>query len=185
MLVKACGNLCFRDTRFRALNVKKLVVPDGGCHRQVYQYTNFLTKTIYRGNDMEPVKLGIIGCGIAARELHWPALRQLGDKFTITAACNRTLSKAEEYAAMIGGTPVYTDYRKLLTSHDVEAVCIALPFHLNLEVTRAALEAGKHVFVEKPAASKLEEAEEMKALEKRHSDRVTMIAENFLVPTAL
>ena len=34
---------------------------------------------------MKPVKLGIIGCGIAAQSLHWPVLQKLKDKFEITA----------------------------------------------------------------------------------------------------
>jgi predicted dehydrogenase len=42
---------------------------------------------------MKPVKLGIIGCGIAAQSLHWPALQKLSNEFKITAVCNHTEKK--------------------------------------------------------------------------------------------
>jgi hypothetical protein len=42
---------------------------------------------------MKKVKLGIIGCGIAAQSLHWPALQKLKDEFEITTICNHTKKK--------------------------------------------------------------------------------------------
>ena len=55
---------------------------------------------------MNAINLGIIGTGIAARDLHWPALKQLTDQFTITTVCNRTRAKAVTYAEIIGGANV-------------------------------------------------------------------------------
>lgn len=127
---------------------------------------------------MRPVRLGIIGCGIAARELHWPALKNLRQQFEITVVCNHTEPKAREFAAMVGGVPYVLDYREVLQQPDVEAVDIVLPIHLNCTVTRAALAAGKHVIVEKPLAANLDEANEMLAFEKRFA-QVKMVAENF------
>jgi len=128
---------------------------------------------------MKPVRLGIIGCGIAARNLHWPALKKKKDRFRITMVCNHTEPKAKAFADMVGGVPYVLDYRELLESDDVEAVSIALPFHLNLPVTRNALHAGKHVIVEKPLASSMEEAREMVSLAQEFPGIVTMLAENF------
>jgi len=128
---------------------------------------------------MKPVGLGFIGCGIAARELHWPALSRMEDKFRIVAVCNHTEPKARDFAAMVGGVPYVLDYRELLDNPGVEAVAVALPFHLNLEVTRAALERGRHVLVEKPLALNPGQAKEMAALAENHPGLVTMVAENF------
>jgi predicted dehydrogenase len=127
---------------------------------------------------MKPVKLGIIGCGIAVREYHLPALLKLRDKFTITAVCNNTESRAKEFSELLGKIPYFLDYRELLLQPEVEAVDIALPPFLNYEVTRAALAAGKHVIVEKPLAATLKDARAMLALEKRFP-QVKMVAENF------
>ena len=127
---------------------------------------------------MKPVKLGIIGCGIAARELHWPALKQLTDKFHISVVCNHTRPKAKEFSELVGGAPYVLDYRKILENSEIEAVDIILPIELNYQVTKEALEAGKHVIVEKPLAANLSEAKKMLNFEKKYS-KVMMVAENF------
>lgn len=127
---------------------------------------------------MQPVRLGIIGCGIAARELHWPALNKLRHQFEITVVCNHTEPKAREFASLVGGVPYVLDYRDVLERRDVEAVAIVLPIHLNYVVTKAALEAGKHVLVEKPLAANIAEANAMLTFEKRFV-QVKMVAENF------
>ncbi len=127
---------------------------------------------------MNPIKLGIIGCGIAARELHFPALQKLKDKFKITVVCNHTEPKAKSFAEMVGRVPYVLDYRELLKRPDIEAVDIVLPIHLNYQVTKDALKTGKHVIVEKPLAANLTQADEMLTFENRFS-QVKMVAENF------
>ena len=127
---------------------------------------------------MEPVKLGIIGCGIAARDLHYPALQKLKHKFEITAVCNHTEPKAKQFAEKIGGVPYVMDYHELLKREDVEAVDIILPIHLNYQVTKDSLDAGKHVIVEKPLAHNLTKAQEMLEFENNYP-QVKMVAENF------
>ena len=127
---------------------------------------------------MKRIKLGIIGCGIAARTLHWPAIQKLSDKFEVTAICNHTEEKAKEFSKILGGVPYVLDYHDLLKNFDVEAVDIVLPIHLNYQVTRDALQAGKHVIVEKPLAVNLPESQMMLALSEKYS-LVKMVAENF------
>ncbi|MCL4540036.1 MAG: Gfo/Idh/MocA family oxidoreductase [Bacteroidetes bacterium] len=124
------------------------------------------------------IKLGIIGTGIAARDLHLPALAELKDKFQITCVCNHTEQKAKEFAAMVGNVPYFLDYRELIARQDVDAVDIVLPIHLNCSVTLDSLEAGKHVMVEKPIASNLEDAALMATFPGRF-DKVMMVAENY------
>ena len=51
--------------------------------------------------------LGFIGTGIAANDLHWPAIEQLGNKFNVAAVCNRSRSKAEAFALKCNATVVY------------------------------------------------------------------------------
>jgi predicted dehydrogenase len=129
---------------------------------------------------MKPIKLGMIGCGIAATNLHLPALRNLTDRFDIALICNNSENKAREFAAMVDHIPYVLDYREMLENPEIEAVDIALPIHLNYEVTKAVLDAGKHVLVEKPIAVNREDAAQMLALEKMYPGQVKMIAENFL-----
>jgi predicted dehydrogenase len=127
---------------------------------------------------MKPVKLGILGCGIAAKDLHWPALKQLKDKFKIVTVCNHTVEKAKEFAQMVGTASYVTEYKEVLANPEIEAVSILLPIHLNYDVTKEALDAGKHVMVEKPIAANMKEAEDMLGFEEKYKT-VMMVAENF------
>ncbi len=124
------------------------------------------------------IKLGIIGTGIAARDLHLPALERLKDKFEIVCVCNHTEKKAKDFSKLVGGVPYYLSYKDLLANSEVEAVDIVLPIHLNFAVTKDALEAGKHVIVEKPIASNVFDAELMTSFEDRY-EQVMMVAENY------
>ena len=133
-------------------------------------------------NTFRRINLGIIGCGIAARELHLPALTALTDRFTITMVCNHTRPKARSFSRLVGGVPFVLDYRELLSNPGVEAVDIALPIHLNYSAAVASIKAGKHVFMEKPLAANLVDAKKLLALE-RPGGPVTMIAENYRYQT--
>lgn len=126
----------------------------------------------------------MIGCGIAARNLHLPALRQLESRFEIALLCNNGEDKARALSKEIGGTPYVQDYEAVLADASIEAVDIALPIHLNHEVTKAALAAGKHVLVEKPMAANLGEAREMRSWPAAYPDLVMMVAENFYYHSA-
>ena len=128
--------------------------------------------------NIKPVKLGIIGCGIAANALHYPALRELQDKFKITAVCNHTEQKAKEFSKIVGRVPYTLDYKELLAMEDIEAVDIVLPIHLNRLVVSDALKAGKHVIAEKPIAGNLSDAHDLVKLADS-SKQVSMIAENY------
>lgn len=133
---------------------------------------------------MKTIGLGIIGCGIAASELHWPALSRLRGEFAVVRVCNHTRQKAIRLSGVIGSAygkkiPYDVDYRELLASPEVEAVSIILPIAQNREVCTAAAAAGKHILVEKPIAEDEEAAYQLLEVERRHPRLVMMVAENF------
>ena len=127
---------------------------------------------------MEKIKLGIIGCGLAAKNLHYPALRKLRNKFEIAAVSNHTEPKAKEFSSIVGGVPYFLNYKDLLKQKDLEAVDIALPIDLNYQATKDALEAGKHVILEKPLAANLADAKIMLEFPGKYKT-VMLLAENF------
>ncbi|MGK9477112.1 Gfo/Idh/MocA family protein [Melioribacter sp. OK-6-Me] len=127
---------------------------------------------------MKKVRLGIIGCGIAARELHLPAIQKHKDKFEIVAACNRTEKKAKEYSLLIGGIPYTTDCREIFKNPEIDAVVIAVPIELNYKFAAEAIKWGKHLFLEKPLAARPEEGKKLIALQKK-TNRVCFLAENY------
>jgi len=132
------------------------------------------------GDTQQPIRLGVIGTGLAVERLHWPALVQMPDRFTIAAFANHTRPKAEHFASYSGASmdDYHADYRDLLRRDDVEAVLISLPIPLNYGVTREALEAGKDVVCEKPAGTDEEEGRRFVALGEEFPDRTILIAEN-------
>jgi len=97
------------------------------------------------------LRLGIIGCGRVADERHLPALRQLQD-VRVTAVTDTDGERADRLAARLGGVPVCKDFRALLERKDVDAVAVLTPTPSHAEIVLAALDAGKHVLVEKPLA---------------------------------
>jgi predicted dehydrogenase len=131
--------------------------------------------------DRRPIRLGVIGTGLAVEKLHWPALRQMPDRFEIAAFANHTRPKAEAFASYSGASmeDYYADYRQLLRRDDVEAVLISLPIPLNEPVTRECLEAGKHVICEKPAGGNERQAASFLQLPQQFPDQVVLVAENW------
>ena len=128
-----------------------------------------------------PIRLGIIGTGLALERLHWPALRDLPERYTIAAFADTARGPAERFAAYSGASlaEYVADYRELLRRDDVEAVLVLVPIPLNLPITRDCLEAGKHVICEKPAGGDLAEGREFLALAGRFPDRALLVAENW------
>ncbi len=109
---------------------------------------------------MKPIKIGIIGCGGISRA-HARGYKNLTDLFQITATCDTIETNAIERGQQLGAKNIYTDYKKMLKEADIDAVDICLPHDIHAEVSIDALESGKHVIVEKPIATTLQEADDM------------------------
>ncbi|MFN3651864.1 MAG: Gfo/Idh/MocA family protein [Armatimonadota bacterium] len=104
---------------------------------------------------MELAKLGIgiIGSGGIARGAHLPGYQACADRGVEIVACadiNREV--AQRTADEFGIPHVFDDYTQLLAMDEVDAVSICTPNYLHMQPTIDALEAGKHVLVEKPLA---------------------------------
>ncbi len=127
---------------------------------------------------MKKIKLGIIGTGLAAKNLHLPALLKLKDKIEITAVCNHTEKKAKEFSNLIGGVKYYLDYRDLLADPNVDAVDITLPIDLNFKVSVDSLKASKHIFLEKPLTGTIEDAKKLLSISDKYDAKI-LLAENF------
>ena len=128
-----------------------------------------------------PIRLGAIGVGLAMEKLHWPALRQLKDRFALTAFAEKDRATAEHFSQS-SGVPLsahHADYRALLDRNDIDAVCILLPIPALYDAARAALQAGKHVLCEKTPGVDLEQGRAFLELEKEFPSQKLLIAENF------
>ena len=104
-----------------------------------------------------PVRVAVVGAGGFAQGAHLPNLRHLGEFFTLSAICNRTGSSARNVAKRFGAGYATTDYAQVLSDPDIDLVMICTRHDLHGAQVLRALEAGKHVFVEKPLCLTVEE----------------------------
>lgn len=126
------------------------------------------------------LRLGVIGTGFAWDRLHYPALKELSDKYEITAVCNKTIDKARGFAERIRlpSENIYGDYRELLKRTDLDVVDLAVPISENYEIAREVLLAGKNLIAEKPFAASPKSARELIRI-KDEKKLSVMVAENF------
>lgn len=109
---------------------------------------------------METVGVGIIGAGgIAAA--HAKAYQMLGAKAQLIGVADIDEERARAFARRYN-IPIWSsEDDEILKRDDIQVVSLCLPHHLHAPIALAALQAGKHVLVEKPLATSLEEADAM------------------------
>lgn len=104
-----------------------------------------------------------------------PAM-QKGKYCEITAISSRDLNKAKRLAALLTIPKAYGSYEELLSDAEIDAVYIPLPNHLHVEWAIKAMEAGKHVLLEKPVGLSSKEAEKLMELSKANPNLKVMEA---------
>lgn len=103
-----------------------------------------------------PVKFGLIGLGAQGREI----ITQLGKlpNGPVAAVCDSYKASIRRAAEAAPNAKQQEDYRAVLDDKDVQAVVIATPTHLHKEIALAAMQAGKHVYLEAPMAHTIDDA---------------------------
>ena len=124
----------------------------------------------------EPLRLGVIGAGGIAQAVHLPNLKKFAD-VSLEAICDLDVSKAGLVAQKFGIPRFFEDPQNLLAIPDIDAVMIFTPTNSHLALTLMALDAQKHVMVERPIARRVSEAEKMVEAA-RKADRILMVAMN-------
>ena len=114
-------------------------------------------------------RIGLAGLGYWGPNL----ARNFDELADLTWLCDLSPELRERFAARYPRARVTSDFGQLLADPTLEAVVIATPVVTHFELARRALDAGKHVFVEKPMALHASEAEELVALAEEQ-ERVLM-----------
>lgn len=113
-----------------------------------------------------PIRIGIIGAGAIATHGHIPGFQRIPN-VEIVAVCDANLTRAQDVATRFNIPHAYQSYHDLLATKALDAVAIAVPNALHAPITIAALEAGTHVFCEKPLATSLADGQAMVATAER------------------
>ncbi len=105
----------------------------------------------------DDLKWLLVGAGDIARKRVAPALAGT-DSSRLYAVCDNVVKRAREIGGEFGSESIFTDYSEALKNDAVDAVYIATPVGLHVPMAIQALEAGKHVLVEKPLGLTAKEA---------------------------
>jgi predicted dehydrogenase len=108
---------------------------------------------------MGKLKIGVIGAG-SISDMHLQSYEK-NERVELYAVCDMNIKRAEEKATKYGAVKYYDDYHSLLTDETIDAVSICTWNNSHAEITIAALKAGKHVLVEKPLCTSVEEAKKI------------------------
>ena len=123
------------------------------------------------------LNVGLIGCGWLGQEVHLRLLKQMPE-VELIALAEPDMQRRVEISRSLPKAAALQNYRDLLTMAEVEAVIICVPPALHAEVAVAALEHGKHVYLEKPIATSLVEAQRV-VTAWRNTGLVGMIGFNY------
>lgn len=114
--------------------------------------------------------VGFIGIGDIGRR-HATLLAE-NPRVRLVAAADAIVERLGAVSALVG--EVTSDWRAVLSRRDVEAIFITTPPHLHREMTLAALDAGKHVFLEKPMTATMADADAI-VERAQQSDRLVLV----------
>ena len=122
---------------------------------------------------MDKLRLGHLGCGGISQLAHHEAIRKAHNVQWI-ALCDVAEDLCKEVGARYRVPKLHFDHEELFADPDIDAVSIAVAHHFHAPLAIAALEAGKHVLVEKPLAVTVEECEQIVAAVERSGKQLQM-----------
>jgi predicted dehydrogenase len=128
------------------------------------------------------IKVGVVGCGYWGPNLV-RNLRQSSDCH-LKLLCDVSEQRLSHMRRLYPDLSTTTNFQELLNDREIDAVVIATPVRFHYEMAKACLNAGKHVFVEKPIARTVAEAEELVGLADCLG-KVLMVGHTFLFSPAV
>lgn len=124
------------------------------------------------------IKIGVVGCGDRGNGI-MKVMKNLGSKFEVVAICDVLKFRSDIAQQIVPAAKSYTDYWQLVADKSVEAVVIATPLSLHYPVAVAALEAGKHIYLEKAMTYSIEEAIDLVKLAKKYPKQIIQVGHQY------
>ncbi len=123
---------------------------------------------------MKKIKVGIAGLGRLGK-VHANNIAYKIPNAELTAACSIVPEELEFAKAQLGVSDVYTDFREMLEKADIDAVAIVTTSSEHCWQIEAALDAGKHVFTDKPLGVDVEQCRQAERAVERHPELTFML----------
>jgi len=119
-------------------------------------------------------KVALVGAGVIGTQ-HGLVISELADRIELVAVADVEIDRAERLAAHRGGRP-YPSLTAALAAEEIDVVVVCTPTGRHAEVAVEALEAGKHVIVEKPAEITVQRTDEIIKAQQKAGTLVTVIS---------
>lgn len=131
---------------------------------------------------LKPLRVGVVGCGYWGPNLirNFRALPAV----QVRAICDINPARLQHLRSLYPEIQQFAVLEPMLELEELDAVAIATPLRLHYPMARAALEAGKHVLIEKPMAASVAQCQELIELAQR-GNRILMVGHTYLYSEAL
>ncbi len=121
-------------------------------------------------------RLALVGVGVIGRH-HGLVISELADRVELVAAVDTDIEKAEKLAGERGGK-AFSSLTEALAAVDIDIVVVCTPTGRHGEVAIEALEAGKHVIIEKPAETTVAKTDQIIAAQRKAGTLVAVISQH-------
>jgi predicted dehydrogenase len=121
----------------------------------------------------DKLRVGVVGTRWG--HAHITAYQKLPEQFEVVAVCDIDEDRARAAAKEVNAPRVFTDFTSMCALNELDVISIATPSYLHTPQAKEALEAGKHVVVEKPIAGSLKQIDDLIAVDARTPGRVMPI----------
>lgn len=132
---------------------------------------------------MRKINIGVVGCGDAAWRVYLPEFQRIEDRALLVAVCDRVEERAVAARRRFGAQAAYTDLNQFLRESGADIVLNLTPHHAHVAVSLAALEAGRHVYTEKPMAQSLDDATKLIEVASAKGVKLACAPLTLLLPT--
>jgi len=127
-------------------------------------------------------KVAVVGCGYWGPNL----IRnfRITNDCQVSKICDRDHSRLDHMKSLYSELDTTTEFDELIEDGDIDAIAIATPVHLHFELAQKSLEAGKHVFIEKPMAASSSECIRLIRMAEK-MDLTLMVGHTFIYSTVV
>ena len=109
---------------------------------------------------MSEQRIAVVGCGMWGRNI----VRNFYNLNVLDTVCDIDEENRKKVLEQYPGVKVTNDFNEIINNKDITAVAIVTPSHTHFKLVKAVLEAGKHVYVEKPISTVAQEARDLSEL---------------------
>ena len=109
---------------------------------------------------MKPYNVAVVGCGLWGKNI----VRNFYNLNTLNTVCDLDTENLKKLAMEYENVHFTTDFNEVLNNPEIDAVAVVTPSHTHFKIVSAVLNAGKHVYVEKPISTVADEAKKLMEL---------------------